>query len=874
MFKRLNISQKIMIPAISIIIIGIIAVIGVVAIITAGNMTELLDKNSMEISQKLSNRVREFFEGAVKSSTALAVMFEEKIQEDTFDRAEADRVLSKLLASEPGFYGVWAVLEPNLFGDDSKYIGTELGSPIKGQFASYWIDDNGQIIRSLAVADEVDEAEGDIADYDIVRSRKAVYFTEAYYYDVGSKEILMTTIMEPILINGEFVGVIGIDLDLDTLESYVGSENLFENAKLFFMNENQDLVLSSDESEITVNFRDLFESDVVKAVEKVMVTNESVTLNHQMNGKAYRATVMPVSFASYEKKWVCMVSAPQNVILKPIHQTVTSSLITGGLTLILLSVVMYLLIKSTTRPLVRLSDISERVAKGDLNVIIQTKSSDEIGRLSQSFGVVVSVIQNLVLAIGEKIDNTNKGFFNTPIDVTKFEGSYRDLAENINRMSDVLVKDTMDLLDVTGEFAEGNFSPTVREFPGEKAIINKRINAMGADLAQVRDEITGLAKAATAGKLSSRADCSKYHGDWQKLIESINALIDAVTEPYDEISHCLVEMSKGQLNARIKREFLGDFEIIKASFNQTMDTLYSYISEISHLLNEMAANNFDVWINRDYLGDFGMIKDSLNTIIDVFNNVLSEIGVSSETILTGTRQIASASNELAQGAEVQSSEVDHVQKAVNQLSEKISETSEELQGANALTRSANESTEKNHNTVAQMVKTMEKISADSVNIASILKTIEDIAFQTNLLALNASIEAARAGASGKGFAVVAEEVRSLANRSQKAVKETEPLIQSSLVKIQDGVVLARQVAEDLDITVEQVREISEIIERVSERSEEEAQTIKENTESLESILTVTNSNRQASQEAASAAEELSGQAEVFRELASRFRLKG
>jgi methyl-accepting chemotaxis protein len=291
-------------------------------------------------------------------------------------------------------------------------------------------------------------------------------------------------------------------------------------------------------------------------------------------------------------------------------------------------------------------------------------------------------------------------------------------------------------------------------------------------------------------------------------------------------------------------------------------------------LTELAEKRLDHRIATDLPAAYRRLQNDFNKAVGALATAFAEVSGMTQTVTSGTREIAAAAGDLAVRTEQQASGLEESAAAVQQISSTVRRTAEGAQRARDVVSTARDDAKEGSTIVNRAVEAMSKIEQSSRQISQIIGVIDEIAFQTNLLALNAGVEAARAGDSGRGFAVVASEVRALAQRSAGAAKEIKGLISTSATQVGEGVELVAQTGSALARIEQKVAEIDQVVAEIAVSAQEQAAGLQQVSDAMSQMDQTTQQNAAMSEQATAASRSLAEESDRLAKVVGQFQVNG
>ena len=441
MFDTLSIRLKIVLLS-GLCLLGVVALVVSINLYQSHDSDQLVDKasstmltrNVQALLQARAGEKAELLKRTFSNKLTLATGVSDQAldlrklgQAQTMDAASVRAALSQSLATafnrNTDILGLWLVFQPNaLDGRDSAFVNTLAnGGNDSGRFATYWSRAQGTALNTLIVEDDLAKTELNLSGtpynswYTCTFNSAQPCLLEPYEDTVGGKKVLMTSITVPLLSDGKVIGVAGVDMALDDLQTAASAaqRELFDGAGHLLVVSSGGLLAanSNDASKVGRGIEQALGQEGRQALERLTDKRPHVIEQGTMVRALYPVEPIPSS-----KPWGVLIDLPKDVLLadaSALQKVLQEARTSGTLKVLLLAalaglgglLVIWMTATGVTRPLNSVAAMLEDIASGDgdLTQRLQYARQDELGRLTGGFNRFLDKLQPIIAQIKQSI---------------------------------------------------------------------------------------------------------------------------------------------------------------------------------------------------------------------------------------------------------------------------------------------------------------------------------------------------------------------------------------------------------------------------------------------------------------------------------------
>lgn len=408
MLNTLSMTKKMMVALVP----AIILVFVVIALMLRNEVTETSTREAVKTAHLLAEaegqKVLDSINHELQQLKGLASVAKMRAEVTPENRREYfNNLLKQYLADRPAIIGSWTLWEPNAFdGLDARYRNS-VNHDATGRFIPYWYRDGQGNIGVEALVDYATPGAGDY--YQLAKKSKKATVLDPYFYEIAGKPQLITSIVVPILEQGTFKGVVGVDVLVGSIQAAVSALKPYDEGVAALFTHNASIVAHPDPSRLGKNAADT-EQDISGA----QLPN---LLNSIRTGEDFHViTDTPlfeggtlilnnrIDLADTGYHWNLAMAVPMSKVTEEADTLVTKIIVIALVALLVLVAVISVISKNIASPLRHLARALNDIANGDgdLTRRLPVKGSDEVATLSLAFNTFSERIRELISDIADR----------------------------------------------------------------------------------------------------------------------------------------------------------------------------------------------------------------------------------------------------------------------------------------------------------------------------------------------------------------------------------------------------------------------------------------------------------------------------------------
>jgi len=503
--------------------------------------------------------------------------------------------------------------------------------------------------------------------YDIKNEEYYVTITEGIinisepYIDAGTGYMVIS-ITAPVYANNKIVGLTGINISIDALTKVVGEYKLGETGYFSLLSKNNIIASHKDAANISKPINDIgISKDLLNSINE----QKDVIVDYKYNKNSYLGNSVLIG----DTGWKVVSAMPKDEFTKDTKALVGIIIIIYVLAILILSTIMYVVIGVITKPIKKITEITNKLADGELDVEMDIKSNDEIGELAKSIDSLTKRLKSYIVYINESVnvlDEFAKG--NLVMDLhNDYDGEFVKLKDALINVSDIL-KDTIGKIKFSSESINANAEQVssgaqiLAQGTTEQA---SAIEELSAEINEIYQAIVTNAKnAENAGRTAIEAlkEVDKGNAQMNEMLQAMEEIrnssnkISKIIKVIDDIAF---QTNILALNAAIEAARAGTFGKGFAVVADEVKNLAGKSSEAAKQTTAFIENSI-IAINKgaslaDKTGiSLGSIVSKTKITSDLITEIVdasSKQSVSVNQIKSGIEQISSVVQQNAQTAE-------------------------------------------------------------------------------------------------------------------------------------------------------------------------------------------------------------------------------
>ncbi len=540
------------------------------------NMQAAAIREAMTLAQGQAAGIASEIETALDTARTLAqtlsAVKDNEVQLD-IDRDKVMDILRIILEINPQFAGVYTCWEPKGFDAADKGYAGERGHEETGRFAPYWTrNTEGRLdVESLLVIPIHSPGGTPGTWYEIPRNTLQESILDPFTHSVEGADMVITTVSAPIIANGQFYGVVGIDIRLDFLQTMADALDIYDRSgKMLVISHNGTLAgITGRPDMVGSHIKDVHEADYEEDLAIIQQGGEDKRF-----GGGNLEILTPLKIGNTNTPWSVNIFVPEEKVTAAATTLMWRMIVIGLICVAAALIVLWFIAGGIARPLANSVDFAKAVARGDFSADIDINQKDEVGILVNAMKEMRDRIRDVLNETDGLIRAVQEGRLAVRGNAAAFSGGWGDLVVGVNNLIDAFVAPINVTADYIDRISRGNIPEKIStEYKGDFNKIRHNLNR----LIDAMNDVTRLAEALAAGNLSIEVN---ERSSQDTLMQALNVMIQRLNEVVTNVKAAADNIASGSQALNSASE-----EMSQGASEQAASA-----EEASSSMEEMAAN--------------------------------------------------------------------------------------------------------------------------------------------------------------------------------------------------------------------------------------------------------------------------------------------